>query len=238
MGCGSSKKKSARQVRKIKSEMPKCAIPKFDEFFESASKVLKAAEELREPLQDCMEFMVEACDVDALTSKPKSELLEAFKVWLWSVSACNDGKLANCKIEFSEKEPYIIVDESKIGIDQADFTDNMKKWKDTIVKAPKEVEELIKQCEEFATKSSELITTVVDDCKAANLGIGETITAGKNASKCAGRLGKGLKKLKEMPNLIKEAVTAMVLLAKELPAEIKKADEMGAKALAEKLRNP
>jgi len=61
--------------------------------------------------------MIEACDIDALTVKPKHELLEAFKVFLWSVAACNDGKLTNVKIEFLEKDPYIILDQTKIGLD-------------------------------------------------------------------------------------------------------------------------
>jgi len=239
MGCAcSSKKKSEKQVRKIKAEMPPIGIPKFDEFFKQASELLKQAEELRAPLQDSMEFLIESCDVDALTSKPESELLEAFKVWMWSLAACNGGKLENIKIAVLEKEPYINMDESKISIEGGDFLEHMKKWKETIISSPPKIEELVKSLEKTAEDAIELVKTCIDDAKDANLGLSEALTAAKNSKKSVGRLGKGVTKCKNLVPLVKEALKALLELCKHLPAEIKKADEMGAKALAKNLRKP
>jgi hypothetical protein len=61
--------------------------------------------------------MIEATDVDALIPKPKDELLEAFKVFLWSVSATNDGHVEKARLEFGSEPPFITFDNSYLYVD-------------------------------------------------------------------------------------------------------------------------
>jgi hypothetical protein len=49
--------------------------------------------------------MIQATDVDGLISPPPT-LLEAFKVFCWSVSAVNDAKFAEAKMEFGGEAPF------------------------------------------------------------------------------------------------------------------------------------
>jgi len=48
-----------------------------------------------------------------------------------------------------------------------------------------------------------MVKTVVDDAKAAGLDGLKALSAGKAASKCAGRLGKAVKKVKLLPEVLK-----------------------------------
>jgi len=63
---------------------------------------LQKAEDIRRPLEDNIDRMIEACDIDGLLKAPDSPTHEAFKVWLWSVAARNAGKIEALKFEVKE----------------------------------------------------------------------------------------------------------------------------------------
>jgi len=60
--------------------------------------------------------MIESTDVDGLIPTP-GNLLEAFKVFMWSVSAVNDGKIADAKLEFTEEAPFFTFDRSRLYVE-------------------------------------------------------------------------------------------------------------------------
>jgi len=72
-----------------------------------------------------------------------------------------------------------------------------------------------------------MIKTVVDDAKAAGLDGLKALSAGKNAAKCAGKLGKAVTKVKALPEVIKVQFGNVVALAKELKELLTGADAMG-----------
>jgi len=90
----------------------------------------------------------------------------------------------------------------------------MTKWKDSIVKAPTVIEGLLKDLQEFAEKSVDLMKNIDEDIKAANIGFTDMPKTLSAAKKSAARLGKGLKKVQNLGPLIKEAVASMIELCK------------------------
>jgi len=60
--------------------------------------------------------MIEACDVDGLIPTP-GNMLEAFKVFLWSVSGVNDGNYKKAKFEISGEAPFASFDNSYLYVE-------------------------------------------------------------------------------------------------------------------------
>jgi len=95
--------------------------------------------------------MVETTDVDGLVPHPEFLLVDAFKVFLWSVSACNAGKVAAINITLDEKvSPYINFEEKGLHPEHLEFSTGLKRWVHGLTEGPKKVEELVKSITELA----------------------------------------------------------------------------------------
>jgi len=135
MGCDCSREAGA-DLRKIHSDFDSCKLPAFDDFFKSAGELLKKAEEIREPIAEAMIQMEEACDIDGLLHVPESPLFEATKIFLWSVAAANNGKIEALKLNISEKDPWITLDEGVVTPEQRAFLDPLKRWLEALKSGP------------------------------------------------------------------------------------------------------
>jgi len=127
---------------------------------------------------------------------------------LWSVSATNAGKVEAIKLQVLEKDPYIILEEGTITVEQRAFLDPLKRWFECIKTAPKEAEELAKQVEEVAKKAEELVTKGPEEVKALNDTIAEAMAI-KDLASNAAKLGKQVPKVKELPKVCKEVAEAI-----------------------------
>jgi len=167
MGCGGTKE-TYKETRKIKHNFEKTNIPKYDEFFDKAHETLKICEELRHGLQDCPDEMIESTDVDALIPTP-GNLLEALKVFLWSVSATNDGQVSKAKFEFSGEAPFATFDNNYLYVEQVDFKNPFNEWLKTLIEGPIKIVKLVEDIVELIPKATAFTTSAADDCKAAGL---------------------------------------------------------------------
>jgi len=181
MGCGGTKE-TFKETRKIKHKFEETKIPQYDEFFKKAHETLEICEELREGLEDAPEEMIESTDVDALLPTP-GNLLEALKVFLWSVSATNDGQLSKAKFEFTHEAPFAGFDNNYLYVEQVDFKTPFNKWLKTIVDAPLKVGQLVIDVVELGTKAGAFTTSAKDDAKNAGLDPFATAKAIANTGK-------------------------------------------------------
>jgi len=120
--------------------------------------------------------MIEATDVDALLPKAGG-LAEAVKVFLYSLSACNEGKAQVVVTKVEKTPPFIIFDESKIYPEQNDFMRPLKVYLKTVTDGVKDLEELVKKVEEMAKKAEELAKNVKEDVEKSGLTGMDALTA-------------------------------------------------------------
>jgi len=162
MGCSASKPKTPKQLRRIKYKFKDSKIAQYDEFFNKASETLKICEEIRDGCFECPLEMIEATDVDGMLPEP-GNLLEALKVFLWSVSATNEGKFTTAKMDFFEEPPFASFDTGYLYVEQVDFQRPFEKYLKTLVDAPLKVVDLVAAVAEMVQKAVELGSTAVSD---------------------------------------------------------------------------
>jgi len=232
MGCGSSKE--AEDDKSIKTDFKEVKIPEFDTFFNAAKETLEAAEELREGLEDCPDDLKELCEGWRLK---EYKMIEAVKVWFWTLSQNAEGKIANTKFETKTEAPFFGFDNSKLIVDTVSMGDRLQKFLKCALTAPLKVPELLTKLNDLVTKGNELVKGAPDAAKNANLGLG-ALTAVKNAGMNMKLVVSGLSKFQKLPPLTAEAASN----AKEIIGKLKefydKADEVGSKAAASSDRYP
>lgn len=92
MGCGASKEGEDKAIDYSMEWIPSS---EFNNFFRTCESVLETAENLRSGLEDSLEEMYDISAVSYLKSPPT--LMDAVKVWLWALSANNEGDISKCK---------------------------------------------------------------------------------------------------------------------------------------------
>lgn len=92
MGCGGSRDGGDKEIDYTMEFVP---APDVNAFFSTCEEVLKQAEELRAGWEDSLEEMYDLSSVCFLKAPPT--LVDAVKVWIWTLAANNEGDINKCK---------------------------------------------------------------------------------------------------------------------------------------------
>ena len=72
---------------------------------------MEIAENLRSGFEDSLETMQDISSVNFL--KTPGNLVDCVKVWVWTLSANNEGDISKCKPSVTKEAPYLDVDLGK-----------------------------------------------------------------------------------------------------------------------------
>ena len=233
MGCGVSKQ--VDDANTIQSDFKELSIPKFNEFFDNVKIVLEMCEEIREGLQDNREDAIQGTDVDWLQ---EVKFLEAVRVFLWSISSSNEGNINKAGITTKESSPYFDLDRTNLYVEQVLVLEDIQKFLAAITTGIPKIPDIVKKLEDAVTEGKEMAKTIKEEAKNANLPktkiLGEMSAMAANMSK----LGKNCVKVKNLPEIAKIGTSDLAELLKNIRELINNADEIGAKAHAEKIFKP
>jgi len=229
MGCNGSK----GNPDEIHYEMKKTQIPELDEFFNTASEVLKNLEEIRANFKEPREEMHEIGRLDEL-KEPK--LVEALRVFFWSVSAHKDGKIIDAKLKWEVNPPTFTVECGDMNYHTWDFADAIERFIAGFTAAPARIVEIASKMKEVGDKSVELSKSIKEKVDASGLGAGDKMKASINAAGNCKTIADGVAK---SPTILKESQEAIKEMQEALPHIgdlIAKADEVGKQAHDKKMK--
>lgn len=225
MGCGGSKGDS--NPNEIKSEMKETKVAEFDEFFKQASEFLEGLEELRAGLQDTRDEMNEIGRTEELATP---SLVEAIRVFLWSVSAHKDGNLAAANLAFESDPPSFTVDCGMMDHKTYDFSAAFKELIGTFTGAPKKIQELGNQAKEIGEKANSMKSELKAKIDGSGLDAMGKIKATANAGINFTTVLKGCAKAPEILKQAGEAVNDLKGVLPKIKELILHSDDVGKKA--------
>jgi len=234
MGCKNSKD-GKDDDKKIDSDFRHVGLPRFDEFFNSASGLLSAAETIRSGVEDNKET---GSDLSCTWQLKDPKYTDTAQVLFWAVSASNEGKVKNAGLETCDNAPYITLDWRKVPRDTHELYTSLETYLKTVAEGPTTLKEIVEKLQEAVTKVPELDKEGFDEIQNSSLDFRSKTHAVMALGKNGDKLPRELKKCKRLQQILQEATTDMKELIPKLPTLIGQADEIGAKAAADKLTKP
>jgi len=225
MGCGGSKEES--NPNEIKSQMKETKVAEFDDFFKTASEFLEGLEDLRARFQDTREEMNELGRTDELVTP---SLIEAVKVFLWSVSAHKDGNIKAAGLSFETDPPAFTVDCGHMDYKTYDFSAAFKELVGGLVGAPQKIADLTGQVKEITEKANSLKSGLKEKVDNSGLDPMGKMKATANAGVNFTTVFKGLAKAPEVLKQASEAVTDVKALLPKIKDLVLDADTVGKEA--------
>jgi len=222
MGCGGSKE--AENPNEIKSEMKETKIPDFDDFFKSASEVLEGLEGLRAGFQDTRDEMNELGRTDELANP---SLIEAIRVFLWSVSAHKDGDIKAAKLDFETDPPAFTVDCGYMDFKTYDFSAAFKELIGAFTGGPQQIADLTGKVKEVGEKANALKSELKAKVDGSSLDLMGKAKATANAGSNFATVFKGLAKAPEIFKQAGEAINDLKSLLPAIKGLIVDADKVG-----------
>jgi hypothetical protein len=230
MGCSSSKPEDPKQARKIKFKFGKLNVPKFDQFFDSASKLLENAEGIREGVQDSKEEGQELSDTFRLKNY---QYAETVRVLFWSLSASAKGNIKSTKITCSTEAPFVVLDYFPgLNADTQTLCKTFEKFLKAVTTGPTTLVDIVKGLEDLVNKGKDFPKNAKADFKAAGLNPMDSVKALGTLTKNLNILTKELPKVKNITPLVAEAAKDMKVLAPKFKDIFFTCDTIGGKAFA------
>ena len=220
--------------KKITYDFKEVSLSKFKEFFEAAKEVLKQCEDIREGLEDSREIVIDKTGVNSLV---KPEFLDAVRVFVWSISSVNEGKILQAKPCITEVIPYLDLDRSNLKEDQIEILNALQKFLNTASTAPLKVPNLLEKVKEMGSYLSDLTKTIKSEI-INGISIMKMPKEASNLYSNMKEFTQNVVKVKRLPELVKIGTTDLGNVLLHLRELIFKADEVGRKAFDAGLINP
>jgi len=233
MGCGKSK--DANESKTIEYTAKEISVPDVNSFFKQVENAAKILEEIRSKLEDSKD---KAIDISgALKTKDEKERFEvACEVFLWAVSAANEGQIAKAKPQSSDKEPYLTIDVKNCIPQTVDLHKFIMDVVSMAPTAPAKFDEQFKIIKDAATKADENLARVKEAVK--DQPAKEKFDATSNATANALALAKLAEKIQQADGRIKAISAEVKHVIGHFPEFIGNADKVGAEAGKAKKLNP
>jgi len=229
MGCGGSKE--AENPDEIKSEMKDTKIPEFDEFFKNASEALEGLEGLRAGFQDTRDDMNELGRTEELATP---SLVEAIRVFLWSVSAHKNGDIKAAHLAIESDPPAFTVDCGHMNVKTYEFSAAFKDLISAFTGGPQQIVDLTGKVKEVGEKANSLKSELKAKVDESGLDLMGKAKATANAGINFATVLKGVAKA---PKILQQAGDAIKDLKSLLPAIkglVLEADTVGKEAAGKK----
>ncbi|EAR85798.1 hypothetical protein TTHERM_00312800 (macronuclear) [Tetrahymena thermophila SB210] len=246
MGCGGSRDKADREIKSYMIWIP--FAYDVNAFFSPCENLLETAEMLRAGFEDTTEIMHDLASTNYLKSPPPPTLIDAVKVWIWTLAANNEGDIGKCHLNADSSSPYLKVDlgnecsycknnpdifHPECSQNQnAKFQKALQTYIKTCIEGVKQLPDLLKNLIDLAEKSKNL----AENCKSCldALSTLEKAKALSNIAKNSATLASGVSKLKNVQTLVTEAVKNMQDIVKQVPDILATANEVAKKAVDKK----
>jgi len=233
MGCTGSKDK--KDERKIDYEFDDINILRFDSFFRDARALLQAAEDIRGGVEDSKEEGAELANTWQL-KEPK--YTDTVQVLFWAASAENGGQIKNTDLDITSEAPFVKMNGTKITHDTYKLYETFSTYLKTIIDGPEKLKEIVEKLQAIAEKAPDMVKEGKNEIQGSNLDFAGKAKAVARLAKNANKLPRELVKCKNLQEVLKTAKTDMQELIPKLKELATKADEVGAKAAAEKIIKP
>lgn len=128
----------------------------FDKIFE----ILKELERDRQALVEIPLKLIRETEVRIL-KEPR--LIDALKVFAWSVSACNHGSLEKSGLVFYDRPPYFSVDPKTLSEEVQSLYNLLKTYFDALISAPSRIPGLENSIKDLVKKAKEQYRAVKDN---------------------------------------------------------------------------
>jgi hypothetical protein len=227
MGCGASKANKDSNPNEIKSIMKPTKVLEFDQFFRTASDLLETLEDLRSTFEDTREEMMDIGRTDELAAP---SLVEAFRVFFWSVSAHKKGEIKAAEIRSTSDPIAFTVDCSYMDWKTYDFSQAFMDMVSGITGAPAKILDLGQKAKEITERSAELSKDIPGAVKSAHLNPLDMAKATANAAVNFKTVAAGLGKIANIVKQVQDTIKDIKELFPKLADLILHADEVGKKA--------
>jgi hypothetical protein len=236
MGCKGSKDADEREARKIDYDFEWTRVPKFDDFFNTASTVLEKAEGIREGLQDAREDGAEFADTWKLKEYTYNDTV---KVMFWALSANAGGDIKKANVNVSEEAPFVHL-EYYDGLlwETRELADTFQAFLKSIVEGPGALVKIVEEVTSLVEQTKDLMTNGANYAKDSGLGGLDAIRAVNALRKNVTKLSVNVPKVKELPTLCKDGAADFKKLVPEIRKILNECDEVGKKAAADKVLKP
>jgi hypothetical protein len=236
MGCGGSKEVDEKEIRKINYEFKTTKVPKFDEFFNTAARLLEQAENIRAGLQDAREEGAELADTWKLKEYSYNDTV---MVLFWALSANGGGDIKRADVWVGEEAPFITL-KYYDGLlwETRELCDTFQNFLKAVCDGPSAMLKIVEETQTLNTQGQDLVKNGFNEAKNAGL---SALDAGKAASALGSNMakfGKQLPKLKTLQGLAKDAFEDLKKLAPKFKEIVANCDEIGKKAHAANVGKP
>lgn len=230
------KKGGKPEDRTIDSSFHKINIPDFDNFFKEASEALDDAEQLRSGIEDSKEKGAQISHTFLLVNGAK--FVDTIQVLLWAASADCGGKIEDANVSTTHTPPYFNINKGKLNPDTYNLAVLVETYLQTIMDAPKLMEDLVEKLVDLVERTPALIENAKSDIENSSLTFTAKLKATADILKNEAKLAKQLYKCKELKQVVLEAKQDFLELIPRLKDLVLTANEIGAKAAADKLAKP
>jgi hypothetical protein len=233
MGCTGSK--DGEQNRKIDSEFQTINIARFDDFFRDARDLLQAAEDIRSGIEDSKE---EGAEIARTWELKEPKYIDTVQVLFWTASAENEGQIKKADLEVTTEAPFVRMNGNKIHHETYKLYETFSTYLKTIIEGPEKLKEILEKLQAISEKAPDMVKEGKNEIQGSSLDFAGKAGAIAKLGKNSAKLPKELAKCKNLQETLTTAKTDMKELIPKLKELASKADEVGAKAFAEKIVKP
>jgi len=207
-------------------DFDKTWVPEIDDMFDNAGKILETCEKARVGWIETVDEIMEITDVGILQ---KPDIVEALKVFFWSVGANNEGQIVKAGLKISDSMPFIELNCWNCYWDVWRCNEALTEFLRTTFEMPQQIIETMKSIETIAQNITSFNpATAIEN---SDLNPFDKAKATVRFAANSKKLVENMAKIKKMPDIIKEATNTMKLICskfKELTS--KQCDDIGIQA--------
>jgi len=197
---------------------------------------LAECETLRHVIQDKFEIIIESADCDGLTPYGSGGLMDAIRVYFWTLYATIVFDVKSMVV-VTHEHPYIEFkitpeEEAKLSAETTEFKGHIMDLIKGLKDAPDKVPNLLTDLGKLVSEGADLIKNMEEDVKAANLGFADELKALKTTKDNISALGDAMAKLKPLPELMKKTLSDFVDVIKNMQVHLEEVQKYGDQAKA------
>jgi len=233
MGCGKSK--DANEDPKFVFVAEPTNIENIDKVFDAVKTDVESLEKLRRDLDDTRSE-ARAITGTVRLKDDKIRFAEACRVFTWTISANNNGKIGNSNINVEHTMPMLTLNSGSLSPDADKLFHLIQDYLQAAVVAPENFKKCFDSLKGQQDRLKEMKDTLPDQIKDKTMG--EKLKIGQAFAKNMAQIAKVAEKANKLRVLADEQQKEQHNIVHDMEDFVKEADKIGAEAYREKLLRP